>query len=84
MEIALALVIGALCIVCFVVGAKVGQAVSKGEKIETPTVVSPMKAYREHQAKKENEMEQNRLDIILQNIEKYDGTARGQEDVPGR
>ncbi len=77
------LVTGALCVVCFLTGAKVGQAVSKGETIETPTV-NPMKAFREHQVKKEAEMEQNRIDIIMKNIEAYDGTTRGQEDVPGR
>ena len=75
--------VGTLCIVCFFVGAKVGQTVAKGEKIETPSL-NPMNAVREHRAKKEAEMEQDRIDIIMQNIEKYDGTGRGQEDVPGR
>ena len=81
MEIALALVVGALNIVCFFIGAKVGQTVAKGEKIEMPTI-DPMKPIREHQAKKEAEMAQDRLDTIMRNIESYDGTAKGQEDVP--
>lgn len=67
-------------IACFVIGAKVGQAVSKGETIETPTV-NPMKAYREHQAQKEADREKNRYDTILRNIDIYDGTGNGQEDV---
>ena len=83
MEIALVAVVGALCIACFFIGAKVGQAVSKGETIEAPTV-NPLREYKEHQAKKENEMEQRRLDVIMQNVENYDGTSRHQEDVPGR
>ena len=74
-------IMGAACIACFLIGAKVGQTVSKGEEIKLPTV-NPLKAYREHEAKKEAEMEQNRFDTILQNIEKYDGTGKGQEDVP--
>ena len=77
------LITGALCIACFVIGAKVGQTVSKGETIELPTV-NPMEAVREHRAKKEAEMEQSRLETILKNIESYDGTTKGQEDVPGR
>ncbi len=81
MEIMLAAVIGLLCIICFVTGAKVGQKVAKGEKIETPAV-NPLKAYREHEAKKEAQREQNRFDTILRNIEAYDGTERNQEDVP--
>ena len=81
MEIALVLTVGALCIVCFLTGAKVGQAVSKGETIETPTV-NPMKLHRDHEAKKEAQMEQQRLDTIMRNIERYDGTSAGQEDIP--
>ena len=83
MEILLVLTVGALCIGCFIVGAKVGQTVSRGEVIETPTL-DPLKAYREHEARREAKAEQDRMDTILQNIESYDGTSNGQKDVPGR
>ena len=43
MEILLVVAVGAMCIGCFLVGAKVGQTVSKGEKIELPTV-NPIEA----------------------------------------
>lgn len=72
--------VGALCIGCFVVGAKVGQKVSKGEEIELPTV-NPFEAYRKHEAKREAEKEQEKIDTIMQNIECYDGTSKGQKDV---
>lgn len=81
MEVLLVLTVGAMCIGCFLIGAKVGQKVSKGEEIELPTV-NPLKLYREHEARKIAEMEQNRLDTIMQNIESYDGTASGQREVP--
>lgn len=81
MEILLALTIGVLCIVCFITGAKVGQTVSKGETIETPNL-NPVKAIQEHQARKEAEAERNKIDTIMRNIDSYDGTSRGQEDVP--
>ena len=81
MEILLVLTTGALCAFCFFIGAKVGQTVSKGETIKTPTV-NPIKAMREHNAKKEAEMEQDRIETIMKNIEAYDGTTRGQEEVP--
>ena len=83
MEALLLAVMGLTNIACFVIGAKVGQAVSRGKEIETPTI-NPMKAYREREAKKEAQMEQDRIDTIMRNIEGYDGTSRGQEDVPGR
>lgn len=86
MEILLALVVGTLCIVCFFVGAKVGQTVSRGETIEVPEL-NPVKIVREsrerRQEAQERRKEERRLDVILQNIESYDGTGLGQKDVPG-
>ena len=81
MEILLTLTVGTLCIVCFFIGAKVGQQASKGEKIEAPAI-HPLQMYREHKDRKEAEKEQDRIDVILQNIENYDGTSNKQEDVP--
>ena len=83
MEAVTILAIGFVCMACFVMGAKVGQTVSKGETIETPTV-NPIKVIKEHRAHKEAEMEQSRIETIMQNIENYDGTSHKQEDVPKR
>lgn len=80
MEILLTLTVGALCIVCFFIGAKVGQTVSKGETLELPSV-DPLEAYRKHEARKEAQMEQDRIDTIMHNIECYDGTGNNQKDV---
>ena len=42
-----------------------------------------MNAYLKRiQEAKEAEAEKNRLDVILENIERYDGTGAGQKDVP--
>lgn len=81
MEILLTLTVGTLCIVCFFIGAKVGQQVSRGETIETPTI-NPMQLYREHKDRQKAEEEQTKIEVILQNIENYDGTSNKQEDVP--
>ena len=84
MEILLVLVVGTLCIACFFVGAKVGQTVANGERIETPEL-NPIKAIKEHQERKaaetEQEIEQRKNETIMRNIEAYDGTSHGQEDV---
>lgn len=79
-SIILVIVTSAMCIWSFVIGAKVGQAVRNGEKVELPTV-DPMQAYREHRAKKEAEMELQRFDTILRNIDIYNGTNEMQEEV---
>ena len=80
MNILLILATGALCIVCFFLGASIGQKVAKGEEIKLPTV-NPMEIIREHRDKKAAEMEQDRINTIMQNIENYDGTSSGQKDV---
>lgn len=81
MEALALLVMGAVNIACFMIGAKVGQTVAKGEEIKLPNI-NPMEAYREHQDKVEAQREQERLDTILRNIEAYDGSGNGQEEVP--
>ena len=75
------LVTGALCVACFFVGAKVGQKVSKGEEIKLPAP-DPIKAIRKHNDKIKADAEAKRREIIFENIDNYDGTSRGQKDVP--
>lgn len=74
------LLTGTLCCVCFLIGAKVGQKVSNGERVELPSV-NPIKAMQESKDRKEAEKEQDKVEAILRNIERYDGTGKGQEDV---
>lgn len=81
MEILIMLICGTLNIACFLIGAKVGQKVQRGETIELPTV-NPIKLIEERREKKEQEKTQEKIDTILSNIESYDGTAFGQKDVP--
>jgi hypothetical protein len=81
MEVLLLVAMAASNIVCFMVGAKVGQKVSKGEEVELPNL-NPLEAVREHNAKKEAEYQQRVNETILRNIESYDGTGYGQEDIP--
>lgn len=74
------LITGLLCILCFVIGARVGQKVDNGEKIELPNL-NPLRAARQREARKEAEIKQDKFDKVLRNIERYDGTGRHQEDV---
>lgn len=81
MYILLIAVVGMLNIACFLVGAKVGQTVSKGKDIEIPNI-NPVKAYHEQLERHEAQREKDRVETILRNIERYDGTGAGQEDIP--
>lgn len=74
-------IVGTLNIACFFIGSKLGQTVAKGEKIEMPSV-SLSEAIQKQRERKQAEAEKSRLDTILQNIERYDGTNAGQKEVP--
>ncbi len=69
-------------IVCLIIGTKLGQTVAKGEPVELPSV-NPLKVIREREERREAKAEAERVETIMQNIEGYDGTSRGQKDVPG-
>jgi hypothetical protein len=81
MEVLLMAVMALANILCFLIGAKVGQKVSKGEEVELPTA-NPIEAIREHREKKEYDHKQSQLETILRNIDNYNGTEYGQEEVP--
>ena len=80
MEVLLLAVMGVVNILCFVVGARVGQKVSKDEEIKLPTV-NPVELVREHDKKVKAQVEQDRIETIMRNIEMYDGTSNGQREV---
>ncbi len=79
-NILILLISGTLNLVCFFIGAMVGQKVVKGEEIKAPeiTIPTPIQDYRR---KKKAEYEQDKIDTIMQNIEAYNGTSAGQKDV---
>ena len=81
MDILTVAVTGVLCIACFYFGAKVGQTVAKGRDIEVPTV-NPVKIIKERQDKREADKKIAKIETILHNIDRYDGTSVGQEDIP--
>ena len=71
-----------LCnISCFFMGAMLKQKADKGETIQAPTF-SPLKTILEHRESRQEEKERERLETVLRNIERYDGTGSGQEDIP--
>lgn len=81
MEVMLMLVMGAVNIACFVIGAKVGQQVAKGEpvKVELP---KPVEAIRQHKAQKEADRRMSQIEAVLGNVDRYDGSPLGQKDIP--
>ena len=80
MEVLAVVAMGFVNLLGFVVGAKVGMAVKKDEEIKLPSV-NPVEVVKEHINKREAKIEQDKVDKIMQNIERYDGTPNGQVDV---
>ena len=79
--IILIITIGLINAFCFILGAKVGQRVQMGKEIEMPRI-EPINAIREHNENKEQRKEQERLRVIAENIDNYNGTGIGQQEVP--
>ena len=72
-------VMGAVNVLCFMIGAKVGQQVANGKEVELP---SPAKAVREHKARVEADRIKGEYETLMQNIDNYNGTSHNQKDVP--
>ena len=66
-------IMGLVNIACFVIGAKVGQAVQQGKDIE-------IKLPTARPTEKKTE-EQKRYDILMENVDNYNGTPFGQKEV---
>lgn len=70
----------------FIMGRMTKQAAAK-EEVQPHKVINlpnPLQAYREHKEREEEKKELERLEIIMENIENYDGTSAKQKDVPIR
>ena len=77
--IILILGIGLINVLCFLIGAKTGQKVVKGEEVELPTL-NPIEAVRQYEEKKELKQEEENYRIMMENINNYDGSSLGQLD----
>lgn len=60
---------------CFLAGAGVVLVAVRGG-------IHPAEAWQERQVKKQISRDNARLRMILQNVEAYDGTSQGQQELP--
>lgn len=80
MEILLVVSVGVINILCFFIGAKVGQKVTNNEPLKLPNL-NPIKAIEDYKENKEYEEDKERFNTMLDNINNYDGTGLGQKDI---
>ena len=73
------IVVSVLNIVCFLIGAIVGQIVFE----KKPVIINPVKEIKEYKEENEISKEEQRFKDIADNIDAYDGTAIGQKKIGG-
>ncbi len=78
-DILLVLAVGGINLLSFYLGSKLCR--NEELDIRLPNI-NPIKKHKEYKEKKEVKREQEKMDVIMQNIDNYDGTSNGQKDVP--
>lgn len=79
--IILCTIVGVFIIVSYSLGLKNGQRLSKNEEVVVPNV-NPVKAVTDEMEKHEEKKKQQAYEIMMSNIDNYDGTGLGQQDIP--
>ena len=72
--------IGLMNVLCFLIGARTGQKVVKGEEITLPSI-NPIEFAKSYEERRQAEIEEENYNIMLENIESYNGTGLGQRDL---
>jgi hypothetical protein len=73
------IIVSGLNIVCFLIGAIVGQRVFERK----PVIINPVKEIKEYKEEQEISKEEQRFKDIADNIDAYNGTAIGQKKIGG-
>ena len=80
-SILLCTIFGVFILVAYSLGLKNGQRISKNEEVVVPNV-NPIKVITEEKEKYEEKKKQEAYEIMMSNIDNYDGTGLGQQDIP--
>ena len=72
---------GLFIITAYTLGLRNGQRLAKKEEITLPNV-NPIKAVQNEIQKHEELKTQEAYDVMLENINNYDGTGIGQKEIP--
>ena len=73
------IIISVLNIVCFLIGAIVGQRVFE----KKPVIINPIKEIKEIKENNEISKEEQKFKDIADNIDAYNGTSIGQKKIGG-
>ena len=69
-------------VITLIVGVKIGMSVANKKDL----TLNPVKAIKEHneekQEKREADLKEKQIKTMLKNIDNYDGSGFGQEQIP--
>lgn len=69
-------------LITLIIGVKIGLSAANNKEI----TINPIKAYQEHKeekkAQREADLKERQMKTMLQNIDNYDGTDFGQQEIP--
>jgi len=74
-------VFGLFILASYTLGLRNGQKLAKKEEITMPEM-NPVKVINKQIESVEQKKEQKAFDIMMSNIDNYDGTGLGQRDIP--
>jgi hypothetical protein len=72
---------GVFIIIAYSLGLKNGQRIENKEEIQVPIIDTPNNDYKEIEENEQFYKDQEKMIQILENIEAYDGTSKGQKVV---
>lgn len=79
--IILCTVFGVFILLAYSLGLKNGQKLSKSEEVVMPEL-NPVKAIQHEIESHEEKKKQEAFDVMMDNIDNYDGTGLGQKNLP--
>lgn len=74
-------IFGLFILASYTLGLRNGQKLAKREEITMPEM-NPVKVINKQIESVEQKKEQKAFDIMMSNIDNYDGTGLGQKDIP--
>lgn len=72
---------GVFILIAYSLGLKNGQKLSKSEEVIVPEL-NPVKAIQKEIETVEEKKKQEAFDLMMSNIDNYDGTGLGQKNIP--
>ena len=79
--IILCTIFGAFILIAYTLGLKNGQKLSNNKEVTMPEL-NPVRAIQNEIEIHEEKKRQEQVDIMMANIDNYDGTSIGQQNIP--